>query len=64
MERDKNRLNARRAFVAESLNNSGKTVSETVSDLAGKLFLSESTIWKDVTIYCKDGINMPEHSDL
>jgi len=63
MERDKNRLNARRAFVAETLNNSSKPVSETVSELADRLFLSERTIWDDANSYCKDRLNTPEHSN-
>ncbi len=63
MERDRKRLTARREFIVKVVNNSDKPVTETVSVLAEKLFLSERTIWNDITIYCKDGINMPNFDD-
>lgn len=49
MQRNKDELNRRAVWVQKAMNNrNGKTVEQMVAVLAKKIFVSESTIWKDV----------------
>jgi len=54
MNKCKDILVARRKFIKESIRKAPSTVKE-IARLSKKLFLSESTIYKDLKSNCKDG---------
>lgn len=53
MNKSKDILVARRKFIKESIRKAPSTVKE-IARLSKALFLSESTIYKDLTAPCKD----------
>lgn len=48
MNRDKDRLEKRRLFVKQRVWKSKKPTDKVVGEIADKLFLSKSTIYKDL----------------
>lgn len=55
MVKGDDKLSARRAHVNNYVKNYEGHTKEAVKELADGLFLSESTIWKDLRSDCKDG---------
>lgn len=49
MNRDKSKLEQRREYVKDFVNSHEGTTTKAVEILANNLFLSETTIWNDIS---------------
>lgn len=62
MNKCKDIIKARREFIRKKVNQA-PSVTKEVTRLSKTLFLSESTIYKDLQIKCKDGNTPPQNGE-
>jgi len=57
MKKNDSTLSARREFIQKTVNeNKGEKIESVVRDIARNLFISESTVWKDLTFSAKTNV--------
>lgn len=61
MNRDTEKLNKRRCYIRDTIENkSTQSTTKTVKQLSKELFLSQSTIWKDLAKAYKSDLDKIE----